>query len=523
MADVGKKILWADDEIDMLRPHVLYLEGRGYAVTTATNGQDALSLARSDRFDCVLLDEMMPGLDGLATLLALREMDPGLPVIMVTKSDQEDLMETAYGARTDDFLTKPVNPSQIVSALTRVLESSRLQATQLQQGFAGDFQRLRALRDERLDYAGWAEVYTKMLQWELSLTRILDTGLRHAHADLLKESNIEFARYVEDHYCAWVRAADDDERPLFSRDVVARFVAPHLRAGRRVMLIVVDCMRLDQWLAIEPLLEPYFSIDRSLLYSILPSATPYSRNAIFSGLYPAEISRYHPNWWQEDAPAERSKNRYERELLEWQLAQLRVTLPQPVRYHKIYTADESAIVRRQAGQFKTLPFTALVFNFLDILAHGRSESEILLELAPDEAALRSVMISWFAHSALFEVLKAAAASGTVVVVTTDHGATLGLRASLVKANRDTSTNLRYKYGKNLVVDKRQAFHIKNPLDAQLPNEGLNKNYIIAKEDYYFVYPTNYHEYERQFRGSFQHGGITLEELILPCAVLDPRG
>ncbi len=523
MAEAGKSILWADDEIDLLRPHVLYLESRGYTVTTATNGQDALALAREHSFDCVLLDEMMPGMDGLSTLLALRDMDAGLPVIMVTKSDQDDLMETAYGARTDDFLTKPVNPSQIVAALTRVLESSRLQATQLQQGFAADFQRLRALRDDRLDHAGWANVYLKMLQWELSLARALDVGLRQAHADLLKESNLEFARYVEENYCAWVRDGDESRRPAFSRDVVARFVAPQLRAGRRVMLIVVDCMRLDHWLSIEPMLEPYFSIDRSLVYSILPSATPYSRNAIFSGLYPAEIARLHPQWWEEDAPAERSKNRNERDLLEWQLAQLRIALPAPLRYHKIYTADESASVRRQAGQFKTIPFSALVFNFLDILAHGRSESEILLELAPDEAALRSVMTSWFAHSALFEVMKAASQSGTVLVVTTDHGSTLGLRASQVKANRDTSTNLRYKYGKNLVVDKRQAMHIKNPLDAQLPNEGLNKNYIIAKEDFYFVYPTNYHEYERQFRGSFQHGGITLEELILPCAVLEPRG
>jgi DNA-binding response OmpR family regulator len=512
-----KKILWADDEIDLLRPHVLYLQGRGYDVSTASNGQDALSLARSERFDCVLLDEMMPGLDGLATLAALREIDPSVPVIMVTKSEEEDLMEKAYGARTDDFLTKPVNPSQIVSALKRLLEGDRLQETQLARDFAGEFQRLRALRDERLDHAGWASLYLRMLQWDLSLARVNDRGLRQAHADLVKESNIEFGRYVEDKYFAWVHG---EHRPLFSLDVVPRFVAPLVREGRRVMLVIVDCMRLDQWLTIEPLIEPYFGIDRSLIYSILPSATPYSRNAIFSGLFPSEIARRHPNMWQEDAPAERSKNRFERELLELQLEQLKA--PVPVRYSKIYTAEESMTIRRQAASLKTAPFTALVFNFLDILAHGRSESEILLELAPDEVALRSVMASWFAHSALFEVLKSAASAGTTVVVTTDHGATLGLRASMVKANRDTSTNLRYKYGKNLVVDKRQAFHIKNPLDAMLPNEGLNKNYIVAKEDYYFVYPTNYHEYERQFRGSFQHGGITLEEMILPCAVLSPR-
>ncbi len=520
MAEAPKKILWADDEIDLLRPHVLYLEARGYAVSTVANGRDAVKLAQGERFDCVLLDEMMPGMDGLATLAALREYDPTLPVIMVTKSEEEDLMESAYGSRTDDFLTKPVNPSQIVSALKRLLEARALQQSQLAQDYAGDFGRLRALRDERQDHASWAQLYLKMLQWEISLTRVNDAGLRAAHANLLKESNADFSRDVEDNYFAWVQ---DGKGPVFTRDVVERYCAPPLREGKKVMLVVVDCMRLDQFLTIESLLEPYFAIERDLIYASLPSATPYSRNSIFAGLWPEQIARQFPQWWDEGAPAERSMNRHEKDLLEAQLQRLRIPLSTPLRYHKIYTADESHVIRRQAANFKSHQFTALVFNFLDILAHGRSESEILLELAPDEAGLRSVMASWFVHSSLFEVLKAASLAGTTVVMTTDHGATIGQRAAQVKADRNASSNLRYKYGKNLVVDKRQAFIIKNPSDARLPNEGLNKNYIIAKEDFYFVYPTNYHEYERQFRGSFQHGGITLEELIIPCAVLTPRG
>lgn len=523
MPESPKKILWADDEIDLLRPHVLYLEARGYAVSTVANGRDALKLAQSERFDCVLLDEMMPGMDGLATLQALREYDSTIPVIMVTKSEEEDLMESAFGARTDDFLTKPVNPSQIVSALKRLLEARALQQSQLAQDYAGEFARLRMLRDEARDHASWAQLYLKMLQWEISLASVNDAGLRAAHADLTKETNADFTRHVEDNYFDWVAESKTPQGPTFTRDVVEKYVAPLLREGKKTMLVVVDCMRLDQFLTIESLLEPFFAIERDLIYSILPSATPYSRNAIFAGLWPEQIARQFPQWWDEGAPAERSMNRHEKELLEEQLKRLKISLTQPVRYHKIYSADESHVIRRQAATFKTYQFSALVFNFLDILAHGRSESEILLELAPDEAGLRSVMASWFVHSALFEVLKAASQAGTTVVMTTDHGATLGQRAAQVKADRNAASNLRYKYGKNLVVDKRQAFIVKNPGDARLPNEGLNKNYIIAKEDYYFVYPTNYHEYERQFRGSFQHGGITLEELIIPCAVLTPRG
>ncbi len=521
MADAAKKILWADDEIDLLRPHVLYLQARGYDVQTVANGRDALKLAQAERFDCVLLDEMMPGMDGLATLQALREYDSTIPVIMVTKSEEEDLMESAFGARTDDFLTKPVNPSQIVSALKRLLEARALQQSQLAQDYTGEFARLRMLRDEATDHASWAQLYLKLLQWEISLATANDPGLRAAHGALLKETNADFTRHVEDNYSDWVHGRQAP--PVFTRDVVERYVAPPLREGKRTMLVVVDCMRLDQFLTIESLLEPFFTIERDLIYSILPSATPYSRNAIFAGLWPEEIAQRFPHYWDEGAPAERSMNRHEKELLEEQLKRLKIDLGQPVRYHKIYSADESHVIRRQAASFKTFPFSALVFNFLDILAHGRSESEILLELAPDEAGFRSVMASWFVHSALFEVLKAAAQAGTTVVMTTDHGATIGQRAAQVKADRNAATNLRYKYGKNLVVDKRQAFILKNPGDARLPNEGLNKNYIIAKDDFYFVYPTNYHEYERQFRGSFQHGGITLEELIIPCAVLTPRG
>jgi hypothetical protein len=346
-----------------------------------------------------------------------------------------------------------------------------------------------------------------------------DTGLEQTHADQLQEINIEFGRFIESSYPDWVHGRR--ERPVLSTDVVSQFVAPLLRQKKRVFLFVIDCMRLDQWLSLEPLLEPFYDIDRKLYCSILPTATPYSRNGIFSGLFPAGIAATFPEYWQE-GPAEGSRNRFERQLLEAQLKSLGLGSA-AMKYAKVYSAEESNQLRREIGSYQGLPLAAFVFNFLDILAHGRAESDIIQELAPDEAAFRSVLVSWFQHSALFEILKSIARQDAVAVITTDHGAVLARRSSLVHGDRETSTNLRYKYGKNLACDVKQAVHVKDPAAYQLPNEGLNKNYIFAREDYYFVYPTHFHEYERYYRGTFQHGGISMDEMILPCSVLTPKG
>jgi hypothetical protein len=300
-------------------------------------------------------------------------------------------------------------------------------------------------------------------------------------------------------------------------------VAPLLREGKKVLFVVMDCMRLDQWLELEAQLDPYFRIRRDHYLSILPTATPYARNAIFSGLFPGDLTRLHPQYWQEARDEERSKNRFERELLDLQLERLGVKLPAGVKYLKVYNADEGAAVRRQAGAFAALPLVALVYNTLDLLAHGRSESELLQEVAPDEAAFRTLTASWFAHSSLFELLKVMAGQEVTVIITTDHGALLGRRATRVLGDRETSTNLRYKFGTNLGCDPRHAVQVKNPARFRLPADSLVKNYILAKEDYYFVYPTNYHEYERQYRDTFQHGGISLEEMVLPVATLTGRG
>lgn len=517
--DAKRHILWADDEIDLLRPHILFLEQRGFAVTPVPNGEDALAALSQGRFDVVLLDENMPGLGGLATLDAIKAKDTSLPVIMVTKSEEESLMNEAIGRKITDYLIKPVNPSQVFLACKRVLDAHRIQDSQRSRDYVADMQRWQQLDLRNLDHAGWIDLALEVARWDVRFDATPEEGLRQAHTDLRRGLNVEFGRFVEDRYPGWVH---DRERPALSTDVIERSVVPHLRAGKRVVLIVIDCMRLDQWLTLEPLLEDLFTLDRDYYYSILPTATPYARNAIFAGLLPADIWKQQPNMWQETTNEERTKNRYERQLLDLQLERFGVKPDRGTKYAKIYDADEALQVRRQIHTFSGLPVVSLVFNFLDILAHGRSDSDLLKELAPDESAFRAVMKAWFVHSPLYEIFRSLSSQDCVTVVTTDHGSVLGRRAAQVFGNRDTSTNLRYKYGLNLNGDAKQAVIIRKPLDYMLPDDGVNKNYMLAREDFYFVYPTRFHEYERLYRDTFQHGGISIEEMILPLVTLRPR-
>ena len=515
-----RRVLWADDEIDLLRPHIRFLEQKGYAVTPVPTGEDALAELDRERFDVVLLDEMMPGLGGLATLDAIKSRHSGVPVVLVTRSEEESLMNEAIGRQISDYLIKPVNPSQVFLACKRVLESLRLQDHRRVHEYVTESSAWRQLDLARLTPAEWLALAVSVAQWDVRLEGVDDDGLQQAHVDFRRGLNLEFARFVEERYPQWVRGGED--RPLLSSDVVAHAVAPHLRDGKRVVFIVIDCMRLDQWLALEPLLEESFTVQREQYLSILPTATPYSRNAIFAGLTPADIASRHPELWQESGPNERTKNRYERQLLELQLQRLGFGTEWTPKYAKVYDADEAHQIRRQIGSFGKVPLVSLVFNFIDIVAHGRSESEILKELAPDEAAFRAVMKAWFEHSPLHDILRALASQDCVVVITSDHGAVLGRRAALVYGDRDTSTNLRYKFGVNLNTDAKQAVILRHPAEFMLPDDGINKNYLLAREDFYFVYPTRFHDFERLYRGSFQHGGISLEEMVLPLVTLTPR-
>jgi CheY-like chemotaxis protein len=514
------KILWVDDEIDFLRSHILFLEERGYDVTAVTNADDALQLLREQQFDLVLLDEMMSGKDGLAALAEIKEMNPSLPVVMVTKNEEESLMEEAIGSKIDDYLTKPVNPSQVLSTCKKFLERQKISGARLSRDYASQFQQISVQIMGDIGWREWLEIYLKLVNWEFEVERHPDLGLKQVLEDLKHTCNIEFARFVEKHYPRWIHQLED--APPLSVDVVRQFVVPHLREGTRVVFIVIDNMRMDQWQAIEPLLFPYFHISKDYYFSILPTATPFARNAIFSGLYPSEIEQKYPDLWQKGGEDDFSRNRYEHQLLNYQLKSLNVPLKPEARYVKILESGEGRNLEKNLASYLQAPLLAVVINIVDIFAHNRSTSDILKEIVPDEGAFRSLTRSWFEHSFLFRVLRSLAQEDVTVILTSDHGSVRCMHGTKVIGDRDTSTNLRYKFGKNIKCDSKHAIFVKNPRDYKLPSRGINVNYIIAKEDYYFVYPTNYHKYLNYYKDSFQHGGVSMEEMILPVIQLTPK-
>ncbi len=518
MADTRSKILWVDDEIELLRPHILFLEEKGYHVRPITNADDALALIREESFDLVLLDESMPGKDGLTALAEIKEFNPALPVVMVTKNEEERLMEEAIGSRIADYLTKPVNPSQILSTCKKILDARKITGARVSRDYIAEFNKISRKLYDPLRWQDWLDIYIPLCEWEVELDRHPNLGLRQTLADQKRECNAAFAKFIEQNYPAWLAEQDS---PTLSPDLVNKFVLPPLRENKRVVFLVIDNLRLDQWLTIEPLVREYFSIQREYYCSILPTATPYARNAIFAGLFPREIEQELPQYWKMEKDDETSLNRFERELLEAQLKRLKVQLKPDLKYVKIIDQNEAREVEKQIGSYANLPLLALVVNFVDILAHSRSDSEVLREITPDEAAYRSLTKSWFEHSWLFRTLQQLAQRDNTVIITSDHGSIRGMRGAKVIGDRETSTNLRYKYGRSLKADAKQAIIIADPKTYQLPTFGLNTNYLFAKEDFYFVYPTNYHYYLNHYRDSLQHGGVSMEEMILPVVKLEP--
>lgn len=519
MQNIAHKILWIDDEIDALRPHILFLHEKSYNVTSVSNGNDAISLLKEDRYDAVLLDQMMPGQDGIATLDRIREIMPTLPVIMVTQSHDDQLVNEALGRRISDFLVKPIGGAQVASTLKRVLDQTKIVEGQVPRNYTHDFDQIRLAKESNPDWRKWAEIYLKLVEWDFEFDPLGPTGLEETHLELKKECNALFSDYVAENYTRWLQGEDP---PILSVNVLDKFLIPHLRKKRPIYFIVVDCLRFDHWIAIEPLLQPYFYINRDYYFSILPSATLYSRNALFSGLFPEEIAKKFPAYWQEGSEAETSTNRYEKQLLRMKLQKAGLRLRPGLRYFKIFDVKGGNEFIRQVSSFDRISLSALVVNFIDILTHQRSQSDILQQIAPDESAFRSLAKSWFGHSALFEILKIIATQNATVILTSDHGSVLCNRPSKAFGNRETSTSLRFKVGANLGCDKSQSVYVEYPNEYRLPAESSSKNYIIAKEDYYFVYPNQYHEYTRQFRGGFQHGGISTGELIIPVVTMTPR-
>jgi CheY-like chemotaxis protein len=512
-----KKILWVDDEIDSLKPHILFLKKRGYEVDTAMSGDDGLEAVNKERYDLVLLDEMMPGKDGLTTLEEIKELQPHLPVVMVTKSEEETLMDDAIGQKIDDYLVKPVNPSQILLVIKRLLDSRQIIISSSMRRYIAEINRFNQKLYGDVGPQDWLEAARILATWSLELDENTDPGLAQALEGTRKEWNNEFTKYVESNYTGWLFA---DDRPMLSPDVIARHVVPELKAKRKVMFVVVDCMRLDQWMLIEPLLADYYNIQRESYFSIIPSATPFARNALFSGLFPDEIHEKYPdNYRVQD---EGSLNRNEEEFLGDNL--VRHGLPDDLRakYLKVHSDSEGDTLAKRIADYFDSPLVSIVYNFLDMLVHGRSNNVILKEIAGTEAAFRSLMKSWFMHSSLFSILRAFAARDFTVVITSDHGSVLCERGTMAHGRKSTSTNLRYKYGDNLNSDPKDSVQIKKPEEWRLPALTLATTFIVAKEDFYFVYPNRYNEMVRHFQNSFQHGGISLEEMVVPLVVLHPK-
>jgi len=518
----ARNILWVDDEIDLLRPHIKLLEARGYSVSTVTNGEDAVAMVRTTPFDLVFLDESMVGMTGLETLAEIKEINAGVPVVMVTKNEAESLMEEAIGRRISDYLTKPVNPTQILLACKKFLEGKRIETEKVAHDYTREFSNVAVQLMSPMSWEEWIALYVKLTNWEMEFSRLRDVGFEQTLADQRRDANAEFARFVEENYRDWVNP-DTHDRPLLSTDIVNEYVLPHVKkdAGP-TFFFVVDCMRLDQWLAMEDLVAPYYQIQRDHYIGILPTATPYARNAIFAGLFPSEIEKHYPDLWQ-TADDDHSQNKYEKELLEKMLERRRVKLRSGIRYVKIIDTDFGRKIESEIMSYAQSQLSAVVVNAVDMISHSRSDFPILKEIAPDEAAYRSLTRSWFEHSSMFGMLRALATVPNVtIVITTDHGAIRCMRGAKVLGDRETSTNLRYKYGRNVKVDGKFAVYVKKPEEYRLPRRGMLVDYVIAKEDYYFVYPTEYHHYLNQYRDSFQHGGISMEEMILPVVTLRPR-
>jgi len=513
-------ILWVDDEIEFLQPHILFLQEKDYQVETATNADDALALIKEKNIDLVLLDEMMPGKDGLVALGEIKDMKPGLPVIMITKNEEESLMEDAIGSKVDDYLTKPVNPSQILMACKKFLESRDISQRRLTESYSQRIQEISLKLMQPLDHQDWLDIYRKLTDWDLEIGTVEEQQMREVIYDQRKECNVEFGKFIEKNYLDWIH--EKKKRPRLSTDIVKDFVYPEMSNGRKVVFMVIDCLRLDQWLTLEPFFYEDFNISKDYYYSILPTATPFARNAIFSGLFPLEIERRYPELWAQGEDDDHSRNRYEDKLMYDQLRVLGLKLQSEPKYIKMLNSEDARNLEKNLMAFLDAPMLSVVVNFVDILAHSRSDLPILKEIAPDEPSYRSLTRSWFEHSPLYNVFKMLAQQDVVIFLTSDHGSVRSLRGAKVIGDRETSTNLRYKFGRNLKVEGKHAIYVKNPKDFKLPQRNFNVNYIIAKEDYYFVYPTNYHKYLAYYRDSFQHGGISLEEMILPVVRLDPK-
>ena len=510
-----EKILWADDEIDLLKPHILFLQSKGYEVATANNGRDALDALEREHFDLVLLDENMPGISGLETLSLINRQHPQLPVIMITKSEEENIMNQAIGNKISDYLIKPVNPSQILLSIKKNLHSSELVATQASSSYQQEFQRISSMTSRAESIGDFYDLYRSLVFWQLNLATT-DTRMDEMLAMQTRDANYNFTKYVKQNYEGWVNSPD---RPLMSHELFKRCVFPLLDRGEKIFFILIDNFRLDQWRVLQPLLSDHFTVDEDLYTTILPTSTQYARNAIFAGLMPQQIASMFPQYWV-DEDEDEGKNIYEEQLLRTQIERFRRR--DTFSYAKL---NDSPAIEKYISRFKQPESNSLnvvVLNFIDMLSHARTESKMIRELANSDAAYCSLTESWFRHSGAIELFRRIAASGAKIILTTDHGTIRVDNPIKVVGDRNTNTNLRYKVGKNLNYNRKQVYEMSNPGKFGLPSPNLSSTFIYACNEDFFSYPNNYNYYVQYYTGTFQHGGISMQEMLVPLVTLTPR-
>lgn len=512
-------ILWVDDEIDLLKPHILFLEKKNYQVTTCQSGTEALEILDDKNFDIVFLDENMPGLTGLETLNEIKEKRDTLPVVMITKSEEEYIMEEAIGNKIADYLIKPVNPNQILLSIKKNLDHSRLVSEKTTSNYQQEFRKIAMDLSMVNTFEEWANLYQKLIYWELQLENIEDAGMFEILESQKSEANTQFGKFIDKHYPSWFEP--HTEAPTLSHNLFKNKIVPELSKEQPTLLVVIDNLRYDQWKAFEPIVNNYYKkVAETPFYSILPTATQYARNAIFSGLMPSDMEKLHPDLWKNDTD-EGGKNLHEDEFLKAQLKRLGLSHLK-TEYHKITNLKTG---KKLVDNFKSLKdndLTVVVYNFVDMLSHSKTEMDVVKELASNDKAYRSLTQSWFKNSPLLEMIQQAQQLGFKLILTTDHGTINVKNPSKVIGDKDTSLNLRYKTGRSLTYEDKDVLVAKDPKNIHLPSITMSSSFIFAKGDLFFAYPNNYNHYVSYYRNTYQHGGVSLEEMIIPFVVLSPK-
>ncbi len=514
------KILWADDEIALLKPHILFLNGKGYDVVTAISGDEAIDAVRDDNsISAVLLDENMPGISGLDALLKIKQQNSDLPVIMITKSEEEHIMDDAIGGRIADYLIKPVNPNQILLSLKKALDNRRLVSEKTNTDYRKEFGQIGMSINEKLTWQEWSDLYKRIIYWELEIDALQDKSMLDVLKMQKSDANNQFFKFVERNYVSWLNGKDPNP-PVMSHTLFKNNFLPELAGSESVFFILIDNLRFDQWKVIQPLLQDYYKTEvEETFFSILPTATQYARNAIFSGLLPSEIEKRFPDYWLNDEE-EGGKNMHEEALLQAQLKRLGKDIK--MSYTKITNFTSGKKLADNINNLLQNKLNVIVYNFVDMLSHARTEMEVIRELAENEPAYRSITYSWFEHSPLFDIIRQLAAKKIKVIITTDHGTVHVKEPTKILGDKNVNTNLRYKQGKALEYNPKEVFEIKNPADAFLPRQHPSTRFVFAREDRFFAYPNNFNHYVNYYKNTFQHGGVSLEEMIIPYIVLTPR-